>query len=203
MAAATHDGTCQICGSVQRLPNGRLAKHGYTTRWGFFEGVCPGSGDLPYEQSIGLILDAAERAEKAAQDLVAQARGLREDRTGTKTWVRVYVPARWIGGGKRAASHYAWREVELREEVKTTDYGTFSRFLYETEKTDLHNRTSVVTDEVKDYRVKTMEDAVAVGRGQYADSLDDAAAKRLGYAKWQRERIVGWTEQELKPRGKR
>ena len=39
---ATHDGECQLCGRMQKLPDGRLAKHGYTTRWGFFQGVCPG-----------------------------------------------------------------------------------------------------------------------------------------------------------------
>ena len=49
---ATQIGTCQICGSAQKLPNGRLAKHGYTVEYGWgFNGVCNGSGRLPFEIS--------------------------------------------------------------------------------------------------------------------------------------------------------
>jgi hypothetical protein len=49
---ATKIGTCQICGSAQKLPSGRLAKHGYTVEYGWgFNGVCNGSGKLPFEIS--------------------------------------------------------------------------------------------------------------------------------------------------------
>lgn len=47
---STHLGECQICGSQQCLPNGKLAKHGYNVEYGFFSGVCCGSGYLPFEQ---------------------------------------------------------------------------------------------------------------------------------------------------------
>lgn len=47
---ATHSGTCQCCGRVQKLPNGRLSNHGYTVDWGFFNGTCGGSKELPLEQ---------------------------------------------------------------------------------------------------------------------------------------------------------
>lgn len=57
---ATNEGTCQICERRQRLPIGkdgvaRMAKHGYTVEGGFFNGVCPGADNLPYEQSCELI----------------------------------------------------------------------------------------------------------------------------------------------------
>lgn len=52
---ATHKGTCQFCSAVQKLPGDVLAKHGYSVDYGFFNGTCPGSGNLPYEKSSELI----------------------------------------------------------------------------------------------------------------------------------------------------
>ena len=47
---ATHNGTCQVCGNIQAVKsNGRLAKHGYTVEYGFFNGTCRGSDELPLE----------------------------------------------------------------------------------------------------------------------------------------------------------
>ena len=54
MRKATHMGTCQVCGSHQKLPKGLLSLHGYTTRYGFFEGTCPGSSWAPWELSKDL-----------------------------------------------------------------------------------------------------------------------------------------------------
>jgi hypothetical protein len=48
---ATHYGTCQLCGSFQKLPGGVLASHGYNISWGSFVGTCHGSGRAPFEQS--------------------------------------------------------------------------------------------------------------------------------------------------------
>lgn len=62
---ATHSGHCQICGAEQKLPVGVLAKHGYTTKWGFFSGTCAGSGYQPFEQATDRILAAIERTEQA------------------------------------------------------------------------------------------------------------------------------------------
>lgn len=47
---ATKKGTCQICGRVQKLPNGKIAKHGYQVV-GEFHGTCDGSDHLPLEVS--------------------------------------------------------------------------------------------------------------------------------------------------------
>lgn len=48
----THRGHCQCCGRVQAIERGpgvtvdrgKIAKHGYTTQWGYFSGTCAGSG---------------------------------------------------------------------------------------------------------------------------------------------------------------
>jgi len=55
---STHSGTCQICGKLQKLPYGLLSKHGYMTRWGFFEGTCYGAENKPFEESCAMIQDA-------------------------------------------------------------------------------------------------------------------------------------------------
>jgi len=48
---ATHLGTCQICGAMQKVSktDGAIASHGYTLQHGFFEGDCYGSRCYPYE----------------------------------------------------------------------------------------------------------------------------------------------------------
>jgi hypothetical protein len=56
MAKATDFGTCQLCGHKHKLPNGKVAKHGYTVKhYGFFVGTCQGSGHQPYELSCDLL----------------------------------------------------------------------------------------------------------------------------------------------------
>ena len=52
---ATHKGTCQVCGRLQKLPAGSLSKHGYTVEWGYFSGVCPGAHELPLEQDRSVL----------------------------------------------------------------------------------------------------------------------------------------------------
>jgi hypothetical protein len=60
---ATHYGTCQLCGSLQKLPNGVLAIHGYQVDWNQFHGICHGAGHLPFEQSKDFAVDQLCRAE--------------------------------------------------------------------------------------------------------------------------------------------
>jgi hypothetical protein len=80
-AKATHNGTCQACGHVQRLPGNLLAKHGYTVEWGFFNGTCGGSDRKPLEVEktftetiiAQLRETVAPKADKLAADLRAGA----------------------------------------------------------------------------------------------------------------------------------
>lgn len=62
---ATHIGTCQLCGCTQMLPNGRLAKHGYSVDYGYgFVGTCIGSGELPFEVSKDFIVKVVADIQK-------------------------------------------------------------------------------------------------------------------------------------------
>ncbi len=69
MSKHTHRGTCQACGSVQAVSNagGRIAKHGYTVDYGFFSGICAGSGCQSVERDLtkldSVCNDLADRAD--------------------------------------------------------------------------------------------------------------------------------------------
>jgi hypothetical protein len=82
MTKATHNGHCQVCGRQQAVRDGgRLAKHGYTTKWGFFSGTCSGSDIEPLEVSRSkldetvreLELEAAILREMKAEDVTSVA----------------------------------------------------------------------------------------------------------------------------------
>lgn len=66
MTKATHYGTCQSCGSFQKLPGGALALHGYTKEWGFFNGTCSGSRHLPFEKSRDYAKECIVKARRDA-----------------------------------------------------------------------------------------------------------------------------------------
>lgn len=51
---ATHNGHCQCCGRIQAYTPRGIAKHGYTTEYGFFNGTCPGSDREPLELAADL-----------------------------------------------------------------------------------------------------------------------------------------------------
>jgi hypothetical protein len=44
-------GHCQVCGNEQAVVNGRMSKHGYTVKNGWFNGVCQGHQHEPIEVS--------------------------------------------------------------------------------------------------------------------------------------------------------
>jgi hypothetical protein len=79
MKTATHLGTCQLCGHIQKLPGGLLAKHGYAVQWSQFVGTCRGSGSAPYETSRNLIAAEIAYAEQTIDGLEARAQKLWED----------------------------------------------------------------------------------------------------------------------------
>jgi hypothetical protein len=120
---ATHYGTCQWCSSRQKLPGGRLAKHGYTVRGGWFQGTCKGSSALPYELSKTLIDDSIAWARHRAAD-VLEAVGSVEatDVTATsKAWIHVYHPEL---SNRTRGSVYLWEEHELTPVARGWTWGS-------------------------------------------------------------------------------
>ena len=183
MAKATHMGTCQVCGSLQKLPGGRLATHGYTTRWGFFSGICEGSGHLPFEQSTDVISGAIVRADERAATARLAAKLLRNDKTPAIVWVNEYVGATW----ENRKSGYIWRGLR-REEItlgyRTTWTGKDGK---KQQGTTVYGSTAGDADSIAHYLNE-----------QRAVAYEKTAAKFSEYSAWQRERIKNWAPQPLK-----
>jgi hypothetical protein len=75
----THRGTCQWCNAVQAINGGTVAKHGYTVRWGFFEGVCTGSKDEPLQVSCELVKKSIVWAQDKKALVLKQIEALKAD----------------------------------------------------------------------------------------------------------------------------
>lgn len=104
--ASTHTGICQACGRRQavHINTGNIAKHGYTTDYGFFNGTCGGSDELPLE------LDTAVNIATVA-GMVAYAAKLdaRADAEITEVLVE-FGPSRWVGNRRTRDSKMMGRE---------------------------------------------------------------------------------------------
>ncbi len=169
MTKATHHGECQICGRLQKLPSGLLSLHGYTTRWGFFEGTCPGSQHKPFEQSFDMIEVNMKAAERRAVDLRTEAHT--QEKGKGELLYHKYIGATW----QDRCSRYVWVKVKLvKDEVVFEDGATKS------------------TMTLCGYRIE--QDF----RNKRATWLHHEAKKYDGYVSWQQERIQSWKPRELK-----
>ena len=177
MMKATHYGHCQACGSRQKLPAGVLAKHGYTTRWGFFSGVCPGSGRGPFETHTDYIADCISFAERQAATLRAEAFALSTRTTTGSAFYHLYVAATWTV----RQSSYRWIEVELRLDG-------FGNVCFDYDKTETNGATT---------RTVGRPNVAGDYSAARVRSLDADAVRRDGYAAWQQKRIATWTAAPL------
>lgn len=191
MARATHSGECQLCAHRQLLPGGRLSLHGYDVRWGFFNGICPGSRELPYEQSADLLPDAIASQALAVGSLRESALKLRTRPVTDK----VFVSWETDKTDKRGRRISEGREVTVTVEATTRDgYTSYAFFL-----TDAGGETRKLNDRFGFYnyhRITTVEGVIRWFDGKRADALDAKAAQIEGYVTWLEARLAGWA---LKP----
>lgn len=209
MNKATHQGHCQACGRLQRLPNGLLAKHGYKVTSGYFSGVCVGSGHQPFEKSYEMLPGFIASAERERANIEARQTKLRTplaDDAKPMAWVNNYEGKVYAFG-----NHYIWRKVELKAEAVdwSTDYmkayytapgaakSGWSKERDENKRHDLyegiHLRGGLLT-EAKALRLRAdhLND-------RFAEAMEPAAEDLRRYIKWQQNRIATWTEQPLRP----
>ena len=87
----THRGTCQTCGSVQAIDisKGTVAKHGYTTDYGFFNGTCTGSSIAPLEVAKGWTLVICDRLVQYAEEQKERAAKLRSGEIEPRWYLEV------------------------------------------------------------------------------------------------------------------
>lgn len=191
MSKATHKGTCQCCGNVQKLPSGVLSKHGYTVDFGWFNGVCMGAGHLPFEKSTDLIERCIESAKQSIERLTAE---IAELKTATDyVWLHIYVGARTRNG-----SAYRWTKYN-RADIRVETYGDegqFEKYHVEFEAYG-YNGPRTKKHEVGSYTTNTLNEAITKSNESYAKTLQRQVEQAEKYIAWQQKRIEGWVEADL------
>ena len=182
---ATHSGTCQICGRLQKLPSGRMAKHGYTTRWGFFEGTCPGSDHQPFELACDRIEAAMFDAENHQVAIMAEVHELKVY-TGNKAWVHNYIKtSQWTGAWK-------WERAEItKKEISYSD-GSGSYFSFFKTVITGEGMPARASEEIENYSIRDLPAMVKELNGRYIREREKMIAQLRGYVEWQTKRLEGW-----------
>jgi hypothetical protein len=192
MKTATHDGHCQVCGRLQRLPGGTLAKHGYEVHGrnngygGYFSGQCWGSHAQPFEESCELVKLSIERATVERDRTLVKQEELRQPATEPTGPVSVYFKSRYFGRG-----YYAWVDGKVEQKADSE----YFNIIYEGE-TDSGEKKTVrrsAFEIVGYYGMKNdpLEIASAMRRN-YADALTKAVAELNEYIDAQQMRVNGW-----------
>jgi hypothetical protein len=179
MTKATHQGTCQHCGRVQKLPNRVLALDGYTKAWGSFSGICPGSGYLPFELDSTYAAESIRWATQQIEALRKRAAQIREPATEPTATVRIY-----------RNTYPFWDQVRVQSEV-VNDF----RFFYCFDREGKKNRL----DFWGAHRPATELEAADQLRDRYARAVCDDPIKELTfYRNWQEDRVGNWKPRPLK-----
>jgi hypothetical protein len=192
---ATHKGECQICGSTQKLPDGRLSLHGYTTRWGFFSGTCSGARELPWELDSSLVAGGILSAQAQRDSMAKRVAELKADRNPAKVFVKWY---------SRHDYKYktAWVDTDT---IVEADRGYMSSWV------------APVTVEAgtRGGRNRYREEAIATlgprngstameaaykANVQHADAIEKRDITSVDrYIEWQTVRLANWTVRPLRP----
>lgn len=199
--AATHQGECQACGRRQKLPGGVLAKHGYTKRWGFFSGVCPGSDELPFEQSSALVERFIAQAEqqivmwqKEYDDAHTMADAVAPEDLTAKAWIRIYDSRNYT---------YRIELCEIRATIHVYAHGnqTYRTFEFLNQRGGLRSDTPT-WQTINVYGVDSNNMRAVVTYLNHHTRIPQVTAEmsqRQQYIAWQRERLAGWAPKPLVP----
>lgn len=197
---ATHQGECQGCGRVQKLPGGSLSLHGYTVEWGFFNGTCGGAKHLPYELSCDYCKACIVSAAASREASLAAAKKYRREITDPIADF-VEVP---MGRDPRThkirsvmVQNLVLSEVPLRE---GSDFmkiiGTFERD-GEVKTVDVTGNSGAILAYKHD--IKTPLDAARMLNERLAREQDQRAEQLKSYIDWQQGRVDKWKPRKLKP----
>lgn len=185
MASHTHKGTCQVCGAVQAVnnKNGLLAKHGYTTRWGFFSGTCSGSDNLPFEKSHDMVTWSINWANGKIAKANAEAADLRAQ-TGVEGFWNHFEKATWQN---RRSYHVECPAVYF---VAADGKAGCTYQFADKELPGLCRERSIRG---------TPEQNAAESRERVANDKDRRAAELAEYVAHQAKRIEDWVKKNLIP----
>lgn len=192
MERSTHDGHCQICDRLHRAPKGKMAKHGYSVQWNQFVGQCPGSNQLPFEQSKELIDNAIAMALAAARGLKTRAAGVRAGKLGS--WFHEYIES--DKRLTRMSPSYQWTRIVIVEDASGDNW---KRTVFEVLNDGTTQKRQLSGNAIRCIQQDRQWDQ-AQENDQYAKELARDASYREQYAKWQTERIADWKQKPLPAR---
>lgn len=109
---ATHKGTCQWCEAVHKVHpvKGTLANHGYKVIGGYFEGVCLGSDNKPFEQDCEIVRQSVIHSKEHLSALEKQIADLPQKATSPECYYHHYF---------RSYRGYLWVKVKI---ISSTHY---------------------------------------------------------------------------------
>lgn len=185
-------GHCQVCGRLQAVTaKGKLAKHGYTVEWGWFNGVCPGSDALPFEQSKELAVTIIANVYANIEALDAEAESLsapaKPEADGSwMVWVHEYQ------GSSRSGAKYLWRHVAVSSFRKSDDGQRVWSVNVERSRPDYRGRTTDSHD--VNYDAHGSESlAITSLNARRAYAIRRTATQQRQWIVWQEERCAAWT----------
>ena len=186
---AEFQGECQVCGHTQKLPNGMLAQHGYTKRWGFFEGTCYGSSNLPFEQSKALVEQAIARAQNQKTSLELQASKRESVNDPTDVVDHCYINSL----GRHSGYYHCSGKVEQRPSIVIEGRQLYNYYFVGTfGSTPVEHKLSLYGDYSLEAAAKQLNQTWANRLRRQVKEIDD-------YISWQRQRIQTWKQKPLKP----
>ena len=117
MTKSAHTAHCQACGRIQavHINTGMIAKHGYTTDYGFFNGTCGGSDHLPLQ--IDTVVNVG--TVKAMNDFAAKQEAVA---AGDITKVQVEVGSKYVGSRRVAETKMMDRAEFVATQPRYADF---------------------------------------------------------------------------------
>jgi len=196
----THTGNCQVCGAMQAAANDnqRLAKHGYTTRWGFFSGVCTGSDNLPFQLDCSLVKQSIVWAQGQLKNTLAYAAELRAT-TDNSGFHGHYVKGHYKGS-RYVQSRTVTVPATFRAITKSYRDGSGT---YEVAVIDFTYEGEAMTygTEPSQSVYGTAAEAAKKSREYAAQRADAKAGQLRDYIAHQQRRVDTWSVQPLVPAG--
>ena len=177
---ATHLGTCQVCGRLQKLPHG-LSVHGYTKQFGFFSGQCRGSYGNPFEKSHDLISKAIEDSKNLIE------------KHGVEIWELSSRP-KFIWTINYNRKGQPW--VKCGYEVIDGYIQPFSGYRDPSKNRDTLNSLGLRKIHLRN---KSVNDVLVEANETRVRFLKRTVAELEKYIEWQEQRIADWKPTEIIP----
>lgn len=189
MKKATHQGHCQLCGNLQKLPSGVLSNHGYMVRWQMFTGTCRGSGELPYEQSCDLIKRQIPRIEERLSTLNQER--LKRLQPATEPIAMIQV---WKKSTSYRRGYYDWVEAEIVSRLEKYHHNGESYTIF----IGLYKDGENSLEEKLDTRPTTVLDlATKLNANYVSQCIDRRIIQTDEYLQWCQKRVEDWQPKEL------